>query len=46
MQGGGYEFIEGKTYCCNENYTIPCNNGRNISQWRLIGVENIFKLIS
>lgn len=46
MAGGGFDFTKGKVYKCNESYTIPCNNGRNISQWRLIGVEDMFKLIN
>ena len=46
MNSGGFDFTKGKVYKCNESYTIPCNNGRNISQWQLVGVENMFKLIS
>ena len=45
MNSGGFDFTKGKVYKCNKSYTIPCNNGRNISQWRLIGVEDMFKLV-
>lgn len=44
-QSGGFEFTEGKVYTCTESYTIPFNNGRLISQWQIIGVENMFKIV-
>ena len=45
MQSGGFSFTKGKVYTCTENYRIPCNNGRQISQFSLIGTESMFRKI-
>ena len=44
MQHNGFSFTKGKVYKCTENYMIPCDNGRQISQFALIGTEFMFKL--
>lgn len=45
MQAGGFSFTKGKVYTCTEDYSIPCDNGRQISQCRLIGTERMFRKI-
>ena len=42
MANGGFSFTKGETYKCTKDYFIPCDNGTQLNQFRLIGTERMF----
>lgn len=39
----GYSWTKGKVYECTQSYSIPCNNGTQISQWKIVSRYMNFK---
>jgi len=39
---GPNKFTSGKIYTCKNNYYLPCDSGIEISQFNLIGIDNMF----